>query len=60
MLFQVQSSFFHAWTTAANTRADGTRILTAPKLAVLHAAVLAHCDAADSTTEDLLMRDRVS
>lgn len=59
MLFQAQNSFFHAWTVAANTRADGSHILLADKLPVLHAAVIAHCDELDGTKDGLLSDPRV-
>lgn len=52
MLFQLQNGFWHSWLVAANTRADGTPILLTGKLAVLHAAVLAHCPAEDGVLGD--------
>lgn len=54
MLFQVQNSFWHAWTRAANLRGDGSRILTSAKLPVLHAAIIAHCDADDGARDGVL------
>lgn len=54
LLFQVQNSFWHAWTTAANLRPDGSPILTSAKLPVLHAAIIAHCDANDGARDGLL------
>jgi feruloyl esterase len=56
--FQVQNSFYHAWVTAANRRADGTPILLAAKLPVLHAAVIAHCDTLDGLADGLLADPR--
>lgn len=47
MNFQVQNSFYHAWMARSNTDAQGHAILTADKLPLLHAAVLARCDALD-------------
>jgi len=47
MNFQVQNSFYHAWMASSNTDAQGRAILTADKLPILHAAVLAQCDALD-------------
>lgn len=58
MLFQVQNSFYHAWTAAANTRPDGSHILLADKLAVLHKAVIDHCDELDGTRDGLLADPR--
>lgn len=58
MLFQVQNSFWHAWTTAANLRPDGTNILSAAKLPILHATVIAHCDMADGAKDGLLADPR--
>ena len=54
MMFQVQNSFWHAWTTAANLRSDGSRILTQDRLPVLHAAVLAQCDKRDGLADGLI------
>jgi feruloyl esterase len=54
MLFQVQNSFYHAWTTAANLRSDGSPILLSARLPVLHAAVVSHCDLLDGTKDGLL------
>lgn len=59
MLFQIQNSFFHAWSVAANLRPDGSPILLAGKLSVLHAAVLAHCDLLDGIKDGLLSDPRV-
>lgn len=58
MLFQIQNSFFHAWSVAANLRADGSPILLVPKLAVLHRAVIAHCDMLDGVKDGLLSDPR--
>lgn len=58
MNFQVQNSFYHAWTTAANLRADGSYILHAEKLPVLHQAVIAHCDTLDGNKDGLLSDPR--
>lgn len=59
MLFQVQNSFFHAWTAAVNSRADGSHVLLASKLPVLHEAVLAHCDRLDGVNDGLLADPRL-
>jgi len=56
--FQVQNSFYHAWLTAANLRADGTPILFAAKMPILHKAVIAHCDTLDGLEDGLLADPR--
>ncbi|MDE1140081.1 tannase/feruloyl esterase family alpha/beta hydrolase [Paraburkholderia tropica] len=58
MLFQIQNSFFHAWTVAANRDSNGKPILLAPKLRVLHDAVIAHCDTLDGVKDGLLSDPR--
>ena len=58
MYFQVQNSLNHAWTQAVNTRVDGSKILQLPKLEVLHAAVIEHCDALDGIKDGLLSDPR--
>ena len=58
MLFTVQNSFWHAWTTAANLDAAGRPILYADKLAVLHKAVIEHCDGLDGNADGLLTDPR--
>ncbi|NVN90936.1 MAG: tannase/feruloyl esterase family alpha/beta hydrolase [Desulfuromonadales bacterium] len=58
MNFQVQNSFYHAWVIAANRRPDGTPILLADKLELLHSAVIAHCDKLDGITDGLLSDPR--
>ncbi|WP_322049558.1 tannase/feruloyl esterase family alpha/beta hydrolase [Paraburkholderia sp. J67] len=58
MLFQIQNSFFHAWTVAANRDSNGQPILLAPKLRVLHEAVIAHCDQLDGVKDGLLSDPR--
>jgi feruloyl esterase len=47
--------YFLDWNTLANTAPDGTTILTADKLQVLHRAVLEKCDALDGLRDGLLM-----
>lgn len=42
----VHNVFYHPWEDYVNKRADGSRILLADRLALLHAAVVAHCGAA--------------
>ena len=58
MLFTVQNSFWHAWTTAANLDEQGKTILYADKLPLLHAAVIAHCDMLDGNRDGLLSDPR--
>lgn len=58
MLFQIQNSFFHAWSVAANLDQTGKAIMLAAKLPILHAAVIAHCDALDGVKDGLLSDPR--
>lgn len=58
MNFLVQNSFYHAWMYRANHRADGSAILTTPKLAALHAAALAACDAVDGLKDGIITDPR--
>jgi hypothetical protein len=58
MNFQVQNSFYHAWQYRANTAPDGTHILLANKLPVLHRAVLAACDSLDGLRDGLIADPR--
>ena len=58
MLFTVQNSFWHAWTTAANLDAAEKPILYQDKLASLHAAVIAQCDDLDGAKDGLLADPR--
>jgi hypothetical protein len=39
----VHNAFFHPWEAHVNQRADGSRILAADRLGILHQAVLTHC-----------------
>jgi hypothetical protein len=57
-LFQVQNSFYHAWNTLADKRADGTNILMPAKLQLLHDAVIAECDTLSGVTDGLLQDPR--
>jgi len=56
--FQVQNSFYHGWTTAANRRSNGTPILLSAKLPILHEAVISHCDTLDGLEDGLLADPR--
>jgi len=52
--FSVQNSFYHGWNAVSNTAADGTAILTASRLPILHTAALKACDAADGLKDGLI------
>jgi Tannase and feruloyl esterase len=54
MNFTTQNSFYHAWNAIKNQRSDGSPILTADKLPLLHQEVLAQCDAADGLKDGLI------
>ncbi|MEO5640786.1 MAG: tannase/feruloyl esterase family alpha/beta hydrolase, partial [Sphingomicrobium sp.] len=49
------SPFFLDWNTRVNSAADGSTILTEDKLPLIHAAVLAKCDALDGIKDGLLI-----
>lgn len=53
-LFQVQNSFYHAWYVMANRRADGTNILLASRLPILHRAVVAQCATGSGVKDGIL------
>ena len=46
--------FWHGWEYHINQRADGSIILTKEKLAVLHAAAIAHCAAVSGVIDGML------
>lgn len=50
----VQNTVHHAWNVLTNVAADGSYILLADKLPLVHQAVLAKCDAIDGITDGLL------
>lgn len=52
--FSFQNSFYHAWTVAANRRADGTSILLKSRLPLLHKAVIDHCPTLSGVQDGLL------
>ncbi len=54
MAFTVQNSLFHGWQARANTDAGGKPILLAGRLPILHAAVLAACDADDGLADGIV------
>ena len=50
----VHNSFFHAWEAHANQRADGSRILAANRLNILHKAVVTHCAPSAGSIDGML------
>jgi feruloyl esterase len=58
MNFQVQNSLFHSWQARANTGADGTAILAASRLPLLHRAVMDQCDGLDGQVDGLIADPR--
>ncbi len=54
MNFVVQNSLYHSWQARANTGPDGKAILTASRLPLLHAAVVAACDGLDGRVDGLI------
>jgi len=54
MNFTTQNSFFHGWNAVQNQHSDGSPILTADKLAILHGAVISQCDAQDGLRDGLI------
>lgn len=58
LLFSEQNSFYHAWMARANRRADGSPVLTRARQALLHDAVVAHCDTLSGVQDGLLEDSR--
>ena len=54
MNFVIQNSFYHAWQSDSNTRPDGTHILLADRLPILHAAAIAACGKQERVTDGLI------
>ncbi len=54
MNFQVQNSLFHGWQAVSNTGSDGKAILLAPRLPILHRAVMKACDGLDGQVDGLI------
>lgn len=52
--FTVQNTFHHGWTVRQNLGADGRPVLTADRLALLHALVVAACGGPDGVLRDPL------
>ncbi len=57
-LFVVQNSFYHAWSALANQRADGSNVLLASRVKILHDAVLAHCPTLSGVDDGVLQDPR--
>jgi feruloyl esterase len=56
ILDTVHNAFYHPWEDTANRRADGSRILLASRLNVIHDAVMAHCAASAGVMDDVLQQ----
>ena len=54
MLFTIQNSLVKQWETKSNTRADGSKILTKPRVSLLHDAVVAHCPTLSGVQDGIL------
>lgn len=54
MNFTTQNSFYHGWNAVQNQRTDGSPILTADRLEILHRAVVEQCDAQDGLRDGLI------
>lgn len=57
-MFQVQNSFYHAWNTLADKRADGTNILMPVKQQMVHDAVVRQCATLSGVKDGLLQDPR--
>ncbi|WP_433041406.1 tannase/feruloyl esterase family alpha/beta hydrolase [Dactylosporangium sp. CS-033363] len=55
----VQNTFHHAWNVLANRNADGSYVLLAGRLPLVHAAVLSACDHLDGLTDGVIDDPRV-
>lgn len=56
--FLSQNTFYHAWNAVHNSDDDRHAILTPAQLPILHAAVLAACDALDGLRDDIISDPR--
>lgn len=52
--FMAQNAVFQAWQAVSNTGPDGKPVLLAPRLPILHKAVLAACDTLDGLEDGLI------
>lgn len=52
--FQVQNGIYHSWLTRANQDENGKTILLAPRLPILHDAVLGKCDEIDGLKDGII------
>ena len=59
MMFQFQNSLHHGWLAASNTGDDGKPIITAPRLPLLHKAVIEACDGLDGQIDGLISDPRL-
>lgn len=59
MSFTTQNGLYHAWQARTNTGQDGSAILLASRLPLLHQAVLDQCDALDGQKDGLLSEPRL-
>jgi feruloyl esterase len=53
-VFEIQNSIVKAWESAANSRADGSKILLHDRVSILHSAILAHCPTLSGVDDGLL------
>lgn len=58
MNFQVQNSLLHGWQARSNTGTDGSALIVAADLPLLHAAVLKACDEGDGLEDGLISDPR--
>jgi len=59
MLFSFQNSFHHGWLAVSNTNDDGTHIVLADRLSIIHEAVMDACDSLDGMEDGLISDPRI-